>query len=344
MKSKLRILLVVVATVVLLALFLRNSDPRQIWALIRSTDLLWLMVGFLVNIGALVCRTERWRWILNSKQPPPFYATFFSTSLGFMTSAILPIRAADVIRPALLSRRTKIRFSSALGTVAIERLLDLIAILSMFVTFVFTRSDSFAVDAATRARWSAVHLAGVVSAATVIAVIVMLVSMYFWSPRVRLFHAWLGKALPVRFREGWMHFFDAFVASLSIVHDRAAFARIVLLTGGVWLCLSSQFYFATLATRHPLPFTVSFFLTGITIVGLMIPTPGGVGGFHKACQIALTGFYGFDVNSSIAVAVIFHIIGTLPIIIVGTILLWRERVGLGQILKLREHPDDKVES
>ena len=111
----------------------------------------------------------------------------------------------------------------------------------------------------------------------------------------------------------------------------------------MWLCLSSQFYFVTLATHHPLPFPVSFFLTGITIIGLMIPTPGGVGGFHKACQIALVGFYGFGIDESIAVAVVFHLVGTLPIIIVGTLLLSREHMGLRQILRVKNDVDNTTD-
>jgi uncharacterized membrane protein YbhN (UPF0104 family) len=61
-----------------------------------------------------------------------------------------------------------------------------------------------------------------------------------------------------------------------------------------------------------------------------VPTPGGVGGFHKACQLVLTTFYDFDVNSSVAVAIVFHLVGTLPILATGLILFvheglrWRE--------------------
>jgi uncharacterized protein (TIRG00374 family) len=336
LKTKVRLALVLVATVLLLALFFRNSDPRKIWALLRSTNLGWFAVGLSANIVALLCRTERWRWILDPDDPPPFYATFFSTSLGFMTSAILPIRAADVIRPALLSRRTSIRFSRALGTVVNERLMDLIAILSLFVVFVMTSGRRFADDPRTASKFAPIQFAGLVAGIVVVSIIILQFALYWRSGLVRRFHEFLGRLLPLRFRDSWMHFFDSFVASLAVMGHRRAFPRIILFTAGIWLALSSQFFFVTLATHHPLPFPVSFFLTGITILGLMIPTPGGVGGFHKACQIALVGFYGFGVNESIAVAVVFHLVGTLPIIVVGTSLLLREHVGLGQILGVRK--------
>src|SRR5687768_18484851 len=95
----------------------------------RTTNVFWLGVALVVNLAALFFRTIRWRIILDPDDPPPFYPTFFANTVGYMLSTILPIRAADVARPALLSRRTSHRFSGALGTVLTERVLDLLSIL-----------------------------------------------------------------------------------------------------------------------------------------------------------------------------------------------------------------------
>ena len=76
--------------------------------------------------------------------------------------------------------------------------------------------------------------------------------------------------------------------------------------------------------HHPLPFDSAFFVTGVTTIGLAIPTPGGIGGFHKACQLVLTRFYAFSIDSSVAVAVLFHVIGTLPVLTMGLFLFARE--------------------
>jgi uncharacterized membrane protein YbhN (UPF0104 family) len=57
---------------------------------------------------------------------------------------------------------------------------------------------------------------------------------------------------------------------------------------------------------------------------MTIPTPGGIGGFHKACQIVLTNFYGFDIDSSVAAALLFHVVGTVPVVVTGLILFVHE--------------------
>ena len=324
LKRILQITLIVVLTVFFLWLFLRNANPGEVWALLKRTNYGWVLIGLVVNFAALMFRTIRWRTILDPDDPPPFYATFFANTVGYMLSTILPIRAADVARPALLSRRTTHRFSGALGTVLTERCLDLTSILLLFLIFSVLRWREMSLDPRI-GPWFYIVRAGAIASAVLLGALGLLIfGLWFFRDFVRRMHAGLGRILPQRFRSAWMHFFDSFAETLELAHHRAAFVKIVLCTAGVWLCLTSQFWFATQAARHPLPFDASFFVTGVTTVGLAIPTPGGIGGFHKACQLVLTRFYQFDIDSSVAVAVLFHIIGTLPVLVIGLILFARE--------------------
>src|SRR5207253_4694614 len=123
-----------------------------------------------VNWLALIFRAQRWRVLIGGQEPPKFYPTFFATASGYMLSTVLPIRAGDVARPALLSRRTTVNFATALGTVLTERMLDLIAILSLYVYFCVRHWNGFA-------RHHAFIRSGAVGAGTLlIAVLVFLVA------------------------------------------------------------------------------------------------------------------------------------------------------------------------
>jgi len=337
LKRILHLSLILILTIVFLVLFFRNSDPGGVWSLVRSTNVAWLLCGFVANFLALVCRAERWRTILDPDHMPPFYPTFFATALGFMTSTILPIRAGDVVRPALISRRTNIRFSAALGTVLTERVLDLMSILILFLTFVATSGRRFATDPRTASHFVYIKTAAILAAIGVLVLGGFVVGLFFSRAFVRRAHGWLARFFPARFRESWMNFFDSFVSSLDIASQPAALARVVLFTAAIWIFLCSQFFFVVLALGHPLPFTSSFFVTGMTIIGLMVPTPGGVGGFHKACQIALTNFYGFSIDASVAAALLFHLVGVLPVIMTGVILFLREGLTWKQLSRIREN-------
>jgi glycosyltransferase 2 family protein len=324
LKRFLQISVIVALTIFFLTLFLRNANLSDVWRILRTTSVGWLIAGLLVNFAALVLRTLRWRVILDADDPPPFYPTFFANTVGYMLSTILPIRAADVARPALLARRTTHRFSGALGTVLTERVLDLFSILGLFVVFSLRRWTEFSRDPEA-ARWFYIVKGGAIASVAIMVTLgTFMVGLFFFREKIRRLHTFLGGFIPQRFRESWMHFFDTFAETLEITRHRSAFAKVILCTAGVWACLTGQFSLAVLALHRPLPFDAAFFVTGVTTVGLAIPTPGGVGGFHKACQLVLTHFYHFDIDSSVATAVLFHIIGTVPVLVTGLLLFARE--------------------
>ncbi len=323
----------------LLYLFFRNSDPREIVQTLRSVNIFWLTIALLTNFGALVCRSLRWRIILDRENPPALYPTFLATTIGFMSSAILPVRAGDVVRPALLSRRTHINFARAFGTVITERLLDLISILALFSSFVLIRSEHLAAAGANSRRLMIIRSGGFVAMTVLALAVGFLIFAWFFHAKIRVVHLYLSRFVPRRFRDGWMGFFDSFIRSLDIAREPRALIEVLALTGAIWLFLCSQFFFVMKAMHNPLPFSASFLITGLTIVGLMLPTPGGVGGFHKACQIGLVNFYGFDIDTSIAVAVLFHIVGTAPVIVAGLVLFLKEGFSWRQLLNIGEKPD-----
>lgn len=331
MRHILRLAAVAILTVFFLAIFLWKSDLHRVTALLGTVSPGWLALGFTSNLGALLFRAIRWRYILDSARPPRLYATLSSTAIGYMISMLLPVRAADVTRPALLTRHSDIKFSTAFGTVVIERIVDLTAMLSFFLLFVAIYGRHFGGH-----QGAIMKTAGTVCLAILLTVAVFVVGVYFFTDRIRRVHEAIGRILPARFREGWMQFFDSFTKSLLVVHDRAAFLKIILMTILVWVCLAGQFYFVVLAFDRPLPFLASFFVTGLSILGLIVPTPAGVGGYHKACQIALTTFYAFDVDSSVAIAFVFHLVGVVPVILAGLAFFVHEGLSWKTVTHLAE--------
>lgn len=312
-------------TVLLLWLFLRNADFRSVWAILRSTNPWWLALAVLANVFALILRTVRWRILLDRDGAPPFYTTFFANTVGYMLSSILPIRAADFARPALLSWRSEHRFSGALGTVLMERILDLASLLFLFGYFAIRRWSEYADNPKTAALWNfVVRPAAVTASILVVLLVIFLTVIYFFGAKARRFHGFVGRLVPARFRESWMHVFDSFVETTEILKRRAAFMRVLLTTVAIWFCLTSQMVIASIAIDRRLTFDAIFFITTATMLGLAVPTPGGIGGMHKVAQFVLTRFYGFDVDSSVAAAVLFHLVGTLPVIAIGLTLFIRE--------------------
>src|SRR5438128_10848650 len=218
----LQITAVTLLTAIFLGLFLGTANLRDEWTIMRAANAGWIIVGLLVNFSALVFRSIRWRVLIDSRNPPPFYPTFFATTVGYMLSTVLPIRAGDLARPALLSRRTDVRFVNALGTVLTERILDLVSILGLFVGFCVYRWREF--------DNVIVHGGALSAGALLVALVLFILGIYFFRGPVRRAHAWLGELIPVRFREPWMNFFDAFANTLQVRTHPGALAVVLLST------------------------------------------------------------------------------------------------------------------
>jgi uncharacterized protein (TIRG00374 family) len=318
LKRILQVASIAILTIVFLALFLWNSNLSDVWRIMKAANPAWLVTGCLVNASALVFRSIRWRILLDRQSPPSFYATFFANTIGYGLSATLPIRAGDVARPALLSRRSNIRFSAALGTVVTERLLDMVSILSLLLFFCVLRWNEL--DDAV------IHGTAVGAVTIVAAVIVFTLGAYFFRHAFRAVHVRIGNLLPARLREPWMRIFDAFARTLELAETPAAAIAVVASTAAIWFCLTAQYWCVFFAMRRAVPLDASLFINAAGTVGVAIPTPGGVGGFHKIVQWVLTSYYGFDVDTSVAAAVLLHVVGTLPVLVIGVVLMLREGV------------------
>jgi uncharacterized membrane protein YbhN (UPF0104 family) len=66
---------------------------------------------------------------------------------------------------------------------------------------------------------------------------------------------------------------------------------------------------------------VSFFVLTWAVLGLAIPTPGGVGGYHTAVAYSLTGFYGVAASPAAATALVTRAVAFVPVTLAGVAFL-----------------------
>src|SRR5207247_11388135 len=60
----------------------------------------------------------------------------------------------------------------------------------------------------------------------------------------------------------------------------------------LWLSICLGIWSVTVAFRFAIPFTGSFLLLAMLVLGVAVPTPGAVGGFHEAFRTGATVFFG----------------------------------------------------
>jgi uncharacterized membrane protein YbhN (UPF0104 family) len=100
----------------------------------------------------------------------------------------------------------------------------------------------------------------------------------------------------------------------------------------LWLSVDLTVFLNNRAFGLALPFESSFLIVALLVIGVSVPTPGMVGGYHAAYRIALTRAYGVDPATAAAAAIAGHALSNLPILVLGLILLRGEGLTLSGLV------------
>ena len=79
------------------------------------------------------------------------------------------------------------------------------------------------------------------------------------------------------------------------------------------------------------------------VVGVAMPTPGAVGGFHAAYQIAVQSFFGAPTDRAVGAAIVLHAISFLPVTAMALVFMAREGLTLGGAAALAKEGAADVE-
>ncbi len=111
----------------------RNVPAREIIQYFAQINYFWILPSFGLIILSFVLRVLRWQVILAPTKKIDFWASFHPVMIAFAINCILPGRVGELARPAILMQREKIRFSTGLATIAVERAFDIVLIIGLFL-------------------------------------------------------------------------------------------------------------------------------------------------------------------------------------------------------------------
>jgi hypothetical protein len=317
-------------TALFLHLFLRNFEVAAAWESLRTGDGRWIAAGVVVNLAGLVVRAWRWRYLMAPvRRGVGMYNLSSTTFIGYMVSFLVPFRIGEVVRPVLLARRERVSVSGALATVAVERVLDAITILGLYLLFLLSAHGSGILSAAAAAEGDhgAGHFLRRAAFAGGLLVVVALPLLLAVVYRPGLFlrglhrlHGRIHAGLAARIIEAA----GKFVEGLGVVKRGRDLLPALGLSILTWLTIDLNAWVVFRAFGLPLRFLDTFLFMVPHAVGIAVPTPGGVGAYEYLAQVSLSGFWNVAPARAAAVALTLHAAVVLPIIAVGLLFMWRD--------------------
>jgi uncharacterized protein (TIRG00374 family) len=320
-------------TLGLLWFFFRHVDLAGVWFAIRHAHV-WFIVGAVAaTMSTYVFRTWRWQALLTPIGHARFRPAFRATVIGFTANNLLPGRIGEVLRPYLLARQENLGAAAAFATVIIERLLDLVTVLLLFVLFLWTADV-----APGSAMSAALHDAKIGGALAAAAALGALLILFLCAGHPERLGRWAGRVtaiLPNPLARATEKLVHIFAEGLAVMRRPGPLALACALSVPVWLSISLGIWLVSHAFDLTLPFTGSFLVAMYLVVGVAVPSPSGVGTFHWAYRLAVTTFFGASQGTAVAAALVLHAVSFLPVSLVGLIFIGQEGLTLAGLQRMK---------
>lgn len=328
MRQHLRTIIAIAAACGLLALFLRNTDFHQVGREVARAELGLLVAALVATALVYIFRALRWQYLLQPIGQVHFSNALRTTVIGFAASALLPARAGELLRPYLLARKEGLSATATFATIILERLLDTVMVLILFAAFLLVFAPGFSTSGGHTLEQ--VKLGGALAAVVCLVLLVLLFFLAGHPATLERLTLGLTRVLPERLGATAGRIVRAFAEGLGIVRQPGRLLLALVLSLPVWLAIASGIFLVTRAFHIDMPFTGAFLIQALLVVGVAVPTPGAVGGFHYFYRLGATVFYGASNDRAVGAALVLHAISFVPVAIVGLILMAQEGLSLSR--------------
>jgi uncharacterized protein (TIRG00374 family) len=304
----------VVLSVVAAWLAVRDVDLAAVGVILARVEPIALLPIGAVLVAQIVVRAMRWSVVLTegSVARPPVGRLVPILLVGYLGNAVLPARLGDAGRALLLVRREGQAPGNALGSVLLERVIDLttLGVMGAAAAIVVGRMQAVAVAAGT---------------AVVIGAIVLALAQTSLPRRLLgamgRFRHWLV-VQTLAHVERLLHQFSA-------RGRRAIFVIAFGFTVVVWVLETMTYSLAGRAVGLAILPTEALLIAAAAVFSTAIPSaPGYVGTFELAASGAARAL-GVDPESALAMAVFVHAVTVIPLAIAGAACLAWFGLGAG---------------
>ena len=343
MRSHVRTVVVLAVALGLIALFLYNVNLWGVASAIARARPEWLVLALASTFANLAIRALRWKFLLEPLAPTSFASAFRATTVGFAASAVLPGRAGEVIRPYFLARQApleqqgRMTATGAFATIILERLLDIVTVLLMLASFVLVFGKDLA--AVNPTGFALVKWAGASAGVIAFAALVVLFVLAGAPERLGVAMTRLERVLPSKLAGLIAGVAEKFARGLGAIRRPSRLLAALAWSLPLWLCIALGIWSMAMAFRFAIPFTGSFLMIALLTLGVAVPTPGAVGGFHEAFRVGATAFYGAPDEAAVGAAIVLHLFSIGPSLMLGLFFAAQEGLHLGSMRRLTDQAE-----
>ena len=298
----------------------KNQDLVKLVEEIRKVDSKWVLLSMIFGGWAYISRGLRWLVLIDALgYNSTKLNSIAAVSVGYFTNIFIP-RAGEVARCTSLNQTEKIPVDKLFGTILIERVIDLIFLFSLiFLTVILKFNDILKFYTTLQAQQNS-DVGG--NRILVLLLIVFIGGVFFF-----LLKKWLENS---KFYEKVLSFIEGLKEGFKSIKNMKKRSVFWFHTFSIWILYFLMIYicFFSMAETSHLTAGDGLFLLVLGGIGMVIPTPGGVGSYHAIVMIGLSvlgvgtvylGEGGDPTNPALIFPTVVHVSQTLVAMIMGSI-------------------------
>ncbi len=329
--GRLRILVGLAISAVCIVALISQIDLGLAWSALTRANPLWLLVALVVLAATMFTNIYRWRLLYYPTTVLRLGNLTSALFIGYMVLSLVPMRVGELVRAYLISKTEPVSFGQSVGTILVEKVLDVATILVFLAGLgVFGLLPDLAVPGPALVAMGLLPLAALVALAAL--------------PRPTILGL-LARAqlhLPGSRRWNLVKTVGPFLDALAVLRYRQLVPALVFWSALNWGLSALANYVVMQAFDLRLPVAAAVFQMVVTNLGMVVPSaPGYVGVFEGLTLMALAP-YGVDRNQGLAYAVALHTFVYGAFIVVGLWCAWRGGYRLADLWGQRRAPQPAV--
>lgn len=284
---------------------------------IQDCNFVWVGISMIASLGAFVVRGARWRLIMLPLNPKiKTREAYDGVAIGYLTNFALP-RAGELARCGVIARTGKTSFEAALGSVVLERAIDMLSLILIVVTTLIFRWEvfgNFFRDQIWQPMTSSLsfNLIWILLALILITILIIIL--------IRKNRKQLSQN---KFYKKVADMFKGLIGGIKSGFKMKKRGLFLFYTVLLWVI----YWFMSFATMQAFPSLGglngmdALFLMIAGSLGWVVPIPGGIGAYHFIVSLALWSLYGVPQSTGVIFATVSHESQALVMLIFGAISL-----------------------
>jgi uncharacterized protein (TIRG00374 family) len=288
-KSRTHLILGFTISIAALIWFFLGISWSELKTVLKEIDLLWVGLAAALLLGEFALRALRWKILLRPLGlPVELKDLFTATVIGAAANTLLPLRAGEIAKPLIASRRTGHSIPSVIATSIMERVYDLFGLLCVLVGMVLFLAPNLDQTATSTDQLTLIQnlkLYGGLFGAFSLGCMVIFFTLASQKQRSRHIFERILSIAPTPVQKPFLHLFDGFVAGLENSRDLHGLWQAGLLSILLWYNGAAAIYCLFHAFGFLLPFGAACFVSVAIALTVALPqAPGFMGVFHVAME------------------------------------------------------------